>query len=287
VLRRIWKHLVKLVATALLGGLLGATLVRFAPGFDVDARELDPRLSQQSLEELRQQRRDDNNIARFYGRYLLNLVHGDLGFSRSLNQPARTLLAERFPVTLREIGIGLLLGWLLGLGLATSAVVLRAWPVDLLAGGISGTLLSIPAAVLALIFVFLRAPASLAIALIVLPKIFGYSRNLLQRSYSLPHVLMARSKGLSEARVLLWHVLPTSGPQLLALLGISVSLAFGATIPVESLCGLPGIGQLAWQAALGRDLILLVNLTVLVTMITVAANTVSDLLGHSLARGEA
>jgi peptide/nickel transport system permease protein len=286
VLHRIWKHLVKLVATALLGGLLGATLVRFAPGFDVDERELDPRLSQQSVEELRQQRRGNNNIARFYGRYLLNLVHGDLGFSYSLNQPVRTLLAERFPVTLREIGIGLLLGWLLGLGLATSAVVLRACPVDLLAGGISGTLLSIPAAVLALIFVFMRAPASLAIALIVLPKIFGYSSNLLQRSYSLPHVLLARSKGLSEIRVLLWHVLPTSGPQLLALLGISVSLAFGATIPVESLCGLPGIGQLAWQAALGRDLILLVNLTVLVTMITVAANTVSDLLGHSLARGE-
>jgi peptide/nickel transport system permease protein len=286
-LYRLSKHLVKLVATALLGGLLGATLVRFAPGFDVDVRELDPRLSQQSVDELRQQRRGDNNIAHFYGRYLFNLLHGDLGFSRTLNQQAGTLLAERFPVTLREIGIGLLLAWLLGLGLATGVVILRAWPVDLLTGSISATLLSIPAAVTALIFVFMRAPASLAIGLIVLPKIFGYSRNLLQRSYSLPHVLMARSKGLSEIRVLLWHVLPTSGPQLLALLGISVSLAFGATIPVESLCGLPGIGQLAWQAALGRDLVLLVNLTMLVTMITVAANTVSDLLGHSLARGGA
>jgi len=283
-LRRLSMHLVKLVATALLGGLLGATLVRFAPGFDVDVRELDPRLSAQTLDELRQQRRADNNIARFYSSYILNLMHGELGFSHSLNQPVRKLFAQRLPVTLREIAIGLFWGWLLGLALATSVVVVHAWPTDIVASGVSATLLSIPAAVLALIFVFLRAPAGLAIALIVMPKIFSYSRNLLRRSYSLPHVLTARSKGLSEIRVFLWHVVPTSGPQLLALMGISVSLAFSATLPVEALCDVPGIGQLAWQAALGRDLIVLVNVTVLITLMTIAANTASDLIGHSLAK---
>lgn len=283
-LKRLSRHFLKLLLTALLGGLLGATLVRFAPGFEADVRELDPRLSSQSIEQLRERRRFERNIVRFYAGYLLSLAHGDLGFSHSLNQPARKLFAQRLPVTLREAGSGLLLGWLLGLGLATSVVVLRAWPIDLLASGASATLLSIPAAVLGLICVFLRAPASLAIALIVVPKVFSYSRNLLRRSYSLPHVLTARSKGLSESRVFLWHVVPTSAPQLLALLGISVSLALSATIPVEALCDLPGIGQLAWQAALGRDLMVLVNVTVLITLITIAANTASDLLGHGLTR---
>ena len=65
-----------------------------------------------------------------------------------------------------------------------------------------------------------------------------------------------------------WHILPVAGPQLLALAGVSVSLAFAATIPVEVLCDLPGIGQLAWKAALSRDLVLLVNLTMIVTLIT-------------------
>jgi len=54
-------------------------------------------------------------------------------------------------------------------------------------------------------------------------------------------------------------------------------MALGAAIPVEALCGIPGIGQLAWQAALGRDLSLLVTVTVLVTVVTLAANTGSDL----------
>ena len=281
---RLSKHLGKLLSTALLGGLLGATFVRFAPGFDVDVRELDPRLSSQSLAELRQQHRANDNIARFYARYILNLGRGNLGFSHSLNQPAGKLFAQRLPVTLREIGVGLLVAWAFGLALATSVVILRAWPIELFAGGVSAALLSVPTAVLALTFVFLRAPADLAIALVVMPKIFTYARNLLRHSYSLPHVLMARSKGLGEVRVFFWHVLSTSAPQLLALLGASASLAFGATIPVEALCDLPGIGQLAWQAALGRDLIVLVNVTVLITLITVAANSASDLLSCSLAR---
>jgi peptide/nickel transport system permease protein len=284
VLRRLSRHLGKLVATALLGGLLGASLVRFAPGFEVDVRELDPRLSSRTLEALRQERRVDDNIAHFYARYIVNLLHGDLGFSQSLNQPARKLFAQRLPVTLREIGMGLAVAWFVALTLAVSVVVLHAWPMDLLAGGVSAALLSIPAAVLALIFVFVRAPAALAIALIVMPKVFSYARNLLRRSYSLPHVLTARSKGLGEIHIFFWHVLSTSAPHLLALLGVSVSLAFGATIPVEALCDVPGIGQLAWQAALGRDLIVLVNVTVLITLLTVAANSASDLLSYSFKR---
>jgi peptide/nickel transport system permease protein len=66
---------------------------------------------------------------------------------------------------------------------------------------------------------------------------------------------------------------------LLALAGVSVSLAIGAAIPIEALCGLAGIGQLAWQAALARDLPLLVNITVLVTLVTLLANTAADLIG--------
>jgi ABC-type dipeptide/oligopeptide/nickel transport system permease component len=46
--------------------------------------------------------------------------------------------------------------------------------------------------------------------------------------------------------------------------------------------GIPGIGQLAWQAALGRDLPTLVILTILVATATVAANAASDLVNAAL-----
>ena len=53
-------------------------------------------------------------------------------------------------------------------------------------------------------------------------------------------------------------------------------MAFGAAIPIEALCDSPGVGQLAWQAALNRDLPLIMNLTLLVTIITVAANSFAN-----------
>lgn len=196
-----------------------------------------------------------------------------------------TLLRERAPLTLRLVGVGLLLSWAFALALALSAAWLRVSTYDAVTTVISGTFLCIPAAVLALLSVLWNVPGALAIALIVFPRVYRYARNLLEKAHSLPHIVTARAKGLSELRILFWHVLPVAGPQLLAVAGVSVSIAVGAAIPVEALCGLAGVGQLAWQAALARDLPLLTNLTILVTLVTLLANSSADVIGHML-RGQ-
>jgi peptide/nickel transport system permease protein len=286
-MRRLIRHAARIVTVLLLGGFLGATLVRVAPGFGVDEQELDSRLNHESIQALRQSRASDSNLAKYYVHYLNRLLHGDLGTSRTLQQPVRQLLAERFPETLRSVGLGLALGWTLGLALAIAPVMSRSWCVDMLASSVAGLLLCLPAAVLAILFVIAHAPARLVLGLIVFPKVFRYARNLLEHSTSLPHVLTARAKGLGGFRILLWHILPVAAPQLLALAGVSVSLAFAAAIPVEALCDLPGIGQLAWKAALGRDLELLVTLTMIVTTITLLANSAADLITNPRRASEA
>lgn len=280
-MREIVRHVAAMAAVVLVGALLSATLVRLAPGFDVDEQQLDSRLSSESIETLRQARARDHNITRFYLHYLGHALRGDLGESPTLNRPVRQLLAERLPVTVRVAGAGLLAGWLCAVVLAMGATVARRAACDLAATLLGGIFLSLPAAVLALLFVFAHAPASLVIGLVVFPKVFLYTRNLLAKSYDLPHLVTAYAKGLGPLRILVWHVLPVAGAQLLAVAGISVSIVLGAAIPVEALCGVAGIGQLAWQAALGRDLPLLVNLTVLVTVITLAANWGSEAVGQS------
>ena len=286
-MRKLIRHVARIVTVLLLGGFLGATLVRLAPGLTVDEQELDSRLNHESIQALRQARAIDDSLPSFYFHYLNRLVHGDLGTSRTLQQPVRQLLAERLPETLKSVGLGLALGWTLGLALAIATVMSRSWYVDLVSSLLAGVLLCIPAAVLALLFVIARAPGRLVLGLIVFPKVFRYARNLLERSASLPHVLTAWSKGLGGFRILLWHILPVAAPQLLALAGVSVSLAFAAAIPVEVLCDLPGIGQLAWKAALGRDLELLVNIMMTVTLITLVANSTSELVEHSARTGTA
>jgi len=282
---RIAGHALALVATVLLGGFLSATLVRLAPGFDADERQLDPHLNAESLQALRTARQHDHNVWRFYFTYMNRAVHGDLGTSLALGQPVRTLLRDRAPLTLRLLTVGLALAWLAALSLALTAAWLRLSAYDAVTTMVSGAFLCIPAAVLALLSVLWNVPGSLAIALIVFPPTYRYTRNLLAKSYSQPYIITARAKGLGEARILFWHAVPAVAPQLLAVAGVSVSMAIGATIPVEALCGLAGVGQLAWQAALARDLPLLVNITILVTVVTLLANCGADVIGH-MVRGQ-
>jgi peptide/nickel transport system permease protein len=276
--RRLGKHVLKLLLTLMLGGFLAASLVRFAPGFGADEEQLDIRLNNQSIESLNQSQPTENLLL-FYFHYGNRLLHGDFGMSRTLQRPVRELLAERLPETLESVGLGLILGWALGMSLAVLSVGLRSLGMDGLLAFFFGLLLSIPAAMWALLFLLIRAPERLLLALVVLPKIYSYSRSLLARSAGQAHVLTAHAKGLSSARVMAWHIVPTAAPQILALLGVSVSVAFAASVPIEALCDLPGIGQLAWKAALGRDLYLLTTLSVLVTAITLFANSACELLG--------
>ena len=110
---KILRRISAMAATLVLAGLLAATLVRFAPGFDADERSLDPHLNAESVKILQQSRSSEHNILAFYFKYLRNAVRGDLGMSQSLDQPIRTLLHDRLPVTARLILVGLVLAWAL------------------------------------------------------------------------------------------------------------------------------------------------------------------------------
>jgi len=286
-MRRFATLVARLAVVLLLGGFLGATLVRFAPGYGVDEAELDSRLNDASVLALRQAHSTDESIGRYYLHYLENLMHGDLGVSRALHQPVRTLLAERFPETLKSVGYGLLLGWVLALGLALLPMLMRSRAADMFAGLFAGAFLCLPAATLALFFVMAHETGRLAIGLIVFPKVYRFARNLVTTHAAQAHILTAWAKGLGSFPILMRHILPAMTPQLLALAGVSVSIAFAAAIPVEAICDLPGIGQLAWQAALGRDMELLVNLTMVVTLITLLSNTGADLLNGRKAQARA
>jgi ABC-type dipeptide/oligopeptide/nickel transport system permease component len=276
-LRLVLRQARRLLIVLLLGGLLGATLVRLGPGFGLDERELDTRLSAETRQAIHAEHASENNVVTFYLRYLSGLVRGDLGFSRSLNRPISELLKQRLPVSLESLAYGVLGGVSLGLGLALLTLFWRIPGADLGPAIFSGLCLALPAAVIALMFLWMGAAGRWAIALVVFPHVYRYAKNVLAVMYQSPHVPAAQARGLSEARVLWAHVLAPAAPQLAAVVGISVTLAFGASIPIEVICDTPGVGQLAWRAALDRDLPLLVTITMLVALMTLAVNSLADL----------
>lgn len=268
------------LVTVVVGGLMSATLVRYAPGFGTDERQLDARLSRESIQAIRSANSEQRNVLHFYGNCLRRALHGDLGESRSLNEPVSRLLQERAPVTLSIAAEGLALAWFLAALAVLAAWLFRTPALELTGNLFSGLLLCLPAGVLALLSVLMGAPGCLAIALIVFPKVFRYLSNLVAGARQMPHIIAAYAKGVSEPAVFFWHVIPVIKREVLALAGVSIGVAISAAIPVEALCGIPGVGQLAWQSALARDLPLLINISMLVIACVVLANSGADLLSE-------
>lgn len=277
-LQRILASLVTLALT----GFAAATLLRVAPGFDVEASELDGRSSAETLRQLRAARAGEQDILSFYGHYLRNALRGDLGRSRSYEVPVTGLIAERLPVTLRLIALGLAGAWSFALLFALANVVFPR--VDLGLNLLTAAMLSVPAGLVALLILIGQAPVALGLAIALFPKLFSYARGLFRQNAATGYALAARARGLSPVRYLGRYIVWPAGPSLLAILGLSLNAAFGCAILLETICDLPGLGQLALQAALGRDLPLLVGMTLFIGALTVSANAITDLASVYLVR---
>jgi peptide/nickel transport system permease protein len=255
------RQLARISVLVLAAGFACAFLVTYAPGSAVDERELDRRLSEESIRELRASKASGfwANLRRF--------AKGDLGYSESNHAPIAALIADRAPETLRELAVALAGGWFFGLALA---IPKRGFSI------LAGVLLSLPTALIAYLCLVAGAKSYLVMVIVLTPRIFRFARNLLAQADTALHVEMARARGVGETRILLSHVLPAISPQLLALAAATSNMAIGAAIPIEAICDVPGLGRLAWNAAMARDLPLLIILTMIVAVATSTATAVSE-----------
>jgi len=278
---KFWQAIIGPAVTLLLGGLLTVWLVRQAPGYGTDPSELDGRWSAESIARLRAERQAHQNAWQLYAAYLKGMAHGDLGASLAWNRPVAPLLGERGLVTLRSSGLAVLLGWA-GAVLVALACRFRAAPfVDATSRGAAAALLCLPSPALALVLCLaFRASVPQLVAgavtgLAIFARVLLPSSTVLSAVEAEPHVLQARARGVPAARLVIWHVFRCAAPALLSLLAASVPVAFGIAVPVETVCNLPGAGQLAWLAAQKRDLPVLTALTFALMAITLVSTGIA------------
>ncbi|WP_150241073.1 ABC transporter permease [Nocardiopsis quinghaiensis] len=104
------------------------------------------------------------------------------------------------------------------------------------------------------------------------------TRGQLLDAFTEGHVITARSKGLSPARVLLLHALPTALPPVLAWLGIQFSLMFSALLILEPLLNYNGLGALLVGSVSNRDFPVIqasvFSLAVLITVMNILMDTI-------------
>lgn len=274
--RRLAHSLVALILAVVVGGFLAAALVRYSPGFEIDDNAWNPQISAATQAAIHARREYENKLPLFYVRYLAMAVRGDFGQSDSFHVPVTDLLRQRAGVTAQLLAWGVVGGMLMGGWLAWLAVWPRRPVLAFGSAAISGLLLAIPPAVLAIGFFLTNTPLALAVVLAILPRVFGTMRALWLDLYRSGALLAARARGVPAA-VLGWrYVIRPAAPQLIALTGVTLVTAFGVLIPIEAICDVPGIGQLTWKAAVARDLPLLCGLALIITFVVAAVASFGD-----------
>jgi peptide/nickel transport system permease protein len=254
----------------------------------------------------------DQPLLQQYGSFVWRLLHGDLGYSYYSSAPVRDLLFSRLPVT-ASLALGAAVLWLL-LGVGVGVVAARR-PRSLADRG--GTLfvltgLSMPTFLLGLLliyFLFFRLhllgfdlfPAGgyvpltqdpvgwaqhLLLPWTTLAVVIAATYSRLTRSSMLEvlgqdYIRTARSKGLSEGRVVYRHGLRSALTPVLTQLGIDIGTLLGGVIVTEQVFGLPGLGQLAWQSVTTQDLPVIIGTVLVASVFIVIANLLVDL-GYAL-----
>lgn len=262
-------------------------LVCSAPGFYSDERLLDPNLSQGTLRKIEAERGAAGNPLRKSVEYLAGVAKGELGYSPTFQRPVSELLRDRAAVTFPSSLAAIAAGWTGALVFALGGTGLRSHPVAQIPASATAAIVCIPAALLGFLAAVARAPVAAALALLVFARVYTYADRLLAEALLQPHALAARAYGASRPRILAVHILPGLLPQLLAVMAASVTLVLGAAVPVETICDVPGLGQLAWKATISRDLPLLLGITLIVSTCSIAAATVSDVSGGERRPGAA
>jgi peptide/nickel transport system permease protein len=95
------------------------------------------------------------------------------------------------------------------------------------------------------------------------------------------YIRTARSKGLSEDRVVYRHGLRSALTPVVTLLGIDLGTLLGGVIVTEQVFGLPGLGQLAWQSVPTQDLPVIIGTVLVASAFIIVANLLVDL-GYAL-----
>ncbi len=236
--------------------------------------------------------------------YVDRLIHGNLGFSYQQNQSVAALLGERLPATVILVGLSVVVALAAAAPLAVLQAVRRNKPVDYALTGVSFTFYSMPTFWLGLMLIMLLAVKAhvfppvapqgsagqilahpqglvLPVATLAFGSIASFSRYLrssLLDNLTEDYVRTARAKGCSRRGVLYRHVFRNALAPIITLVGLSLPGILSGALITETVFNYPGMGLLFWNSALSQDYPVLLGVTIVVALGTVAGSLLADLL---------
>ena len=297
------RRLVQAIPTLFLITGIVFLVVYFIPG-DPGAVILGQAATPDALARIHHQMGLDDPLPIRYGRWLGDILTGDLGKSSISRQPVWTLLGRALPVTLYLTLLSVLIALLISIPTGIIAALKRNTWADVLCTTWALLGVSIPGFWLAIQFVYLfgarlqwvplqgyiapRDDFGASVRTMLLPALtlgvflsgplMRYLRSSVLQTLSQEFVLVARAKGLAERRVLFGHVLRTSLIPFVTVLGIQLGYLLGGAVVIETVFTLPGVGYLAVSAINDRDYPVVQGVVLVVAIGFVLINILVDVM---------
>lgn len=295
--RYILKRLLQLVVV-----LLGVTFLTFmiTQATPSDAAEMKyvsmgMMPSTELLEKTREEMGLNDPVLIQYGRWLGNVLHGDLGESSKFGESVWTQMTRKLPMTLKLAGVSLIVVIVFSFPLGILSAVKKNKVADYMIRFLSFFGVSMPNFWLALLLMYIFAVRLgwfkvvstnsvqgmiLPVATLTIPMISSYARQIraaLLEELNVNYVIGARARGIPERRIIWGHVLPNAILPIITLLGLSVGHLLGGAAIIETIFSWQGIGNMVVEAIRVRDYPLIQGYVIWMAIIYVTVNLMVDI----------
>ncbi|MEP2639851.1 ABC transporter permease [Roseobacter sp.] len=286
-------------------------LLKLAPGDTVDALVGDMGGADAAfIERLRIEYGLDQPVLVQLWRYMVKLASFDFGWSFVYEQPVAEVLMDRLGTTLLLMATSLSIAFCLGIVLGAIAARRAYSLTDNLISVLGLVFYATPSFFLSLMLMLIFSVhlgwlpvggiktiaafhtgwdhvwdlarhlvmPTAALSLIYLAFYLRLMRAAVIEVADLDYVRTARAKGARETRLMVHHIMRNALLPVVTLLGLQFSTVLGGSIVVETIFTLPGLGQLAYQSVVQRDMNTLMGIIFLCSIIVVVVNFLTDLL---------
>ena len=279
-------------------------LIQLAPG-DPITSQYGLKLSEMDIatvERLREELGLNDPVMVQYGRYLGNLLQGNMGQSITSRTPVLDEIAARFPATLELAALGMLMTVVVAVPLGVFAAIKRGSLFDnvLMAGALFGV--SIPSFWFGVMVILVfglwlgwlpisgrgDGPIYQRLEYLVLPSLtlaiglMGIVSRMVRSSVievlGLDYIRTARAKGLKSRTVLVRHAIRNALIPVVTLGGLMVVNMLNGVVVTEIIFDFPGMGSAAARAAGSLDALAVLGFVLFGGMVLIIANVVVDLL---------
>ncbi len=260
--------------------------------------------TKEDLANLRRELGTDRPIYVQYGRWMWNLLRGELGTSMFYRTPIEEELGPRIPATFELALLAILMSVVLAVPLGALSAVKQDSLLDYAARVFTFAGISIPIFVIGLVVIYLLVrlfnwfpplgyaklwedpwinlqqmffPA-MTLAFFELNFTARVTRSAMLEVLREDYIKTARSKGLRERRIILFHALRNASLPIITVSGWSLARLLGGTIIIEKIFLVPGMGTLLLDAITGRDYTLIQSTVLVYAVVVLTANLVVDVM---------